>query len=33
VLELPKLAGRIGWGYGDEIRERVAAWEERFQME
>jgi hypothetical protein len=30
VLELPKLAGRIGWGYGDEIRDRVAAWEQRF---
>jgi hypothetical protein len=30
VLELPKLAGRIGWGYGDEIRDRVATWEKRF---
>jgi hypothetical protein len=33
VLALPKLAGRIGWGYGDEIRERVAAWEQRFGEE
>ena len=33
VLELPKLAGRIGWGYGDEIQERVAVWEERFKQE
>lgn len=30
VLELPKLAGRIGWGYGDEIRQTVAEWEGRF---
>jgi hypothetical protein len=30
VLELPKLAGRIGWGYDDKIQERVAAWEQRF---
>jgi hypothetical protein len=33
VLELPKLAGRIGWGYGDELRDRVAAWEQRFKEE
>jgi hypothetical protein len=33
VLELSKLAGRIGWGYGDEIRDRVAAWEGRFGEE
>jgi hypothetical protein len=31
VLELPKLAGRMGWGYGDEIRETVGEWERRFE--
>ena len=30
LLELPNLAGRIGWGYGDEIRETVGEWEGRF---
>jgi hypothetical protein len=30
VLELPKLADRIGWGYGNEIRDRVVTWEKRF---
>ncbi len=33
VLELPKLAGRIGWGYGDEIRETVNEWESRYAEE
>jgi hypothetical protein len=30
VLELPKLADGIGWGYGDEIQGTVAEWEARF---
>lgn len=33
VVELPRLAGRIGWGYGDEVRETVAEWESRYGEE
>ena len=33
VLELPKLADSIGWGYGDEIQGTVAEWEARFGQE
>jgi hypothetical protein len=33
VLELPNLAGRIGWGYGDGIRETVDEWESRYAAE
>ena len=30
VVELPNLADRIGWGYGDEVRGTVAEWESRY---
>jgi hypothetical protein len=33
VVELPKLASRIGWGYGDEVRQTVAEWEDLFEEE
>jgi len=33
VLGLPELAGRIGWGYSDEIRETVDEWESRYAEE
>ena len=33
VVDLPRLADPIGWGYGDEVRETVAEWEGRFGEE
>jgi hypothetical protein len=33
VVELPRLADPIGWGYGDEVRETIAEWEGRFGEE
>jgi len=33
VVELPNLADRIGWGYGDEVRGTVAEWESRYAEE
>ena len=33
VVDLPRLADPIGWGYGDEVRETVDEWEGRFGEE
>lgn len=31
IVELPNLADRIGWGYGDEVRDTVAEWERQYE--